>query len=197
MSQPKEQTYSRRNYYIDKDFQAKFIMKFCGLVALGAVVTMALLYLLARETTTVAIVHSRITVQTTADFLLPLMIQTVIIVTVIVSLAAAAVTLFVSHKIAGPLYRFKQTFRELALGNWSNQVRLRKGDQLVEVASEFNQMITSVRGQILASRSNIESAKADLDAISEFNVEDGKRHQFMALKKKLQDASQAINFFRT
>jgi methyl-accepting chemotaxis protein len=197
MSQPKEQTNSRRNYYIDKDFQNKFVMKFCGLVALGAVVTMALLYLMAREATTVSIVHSRITVRTPADFLLPLMVQTVIIVTVIVSLAAAAVTLFVSHKIAGPLFRFKQTFRELSLGNFSNQVRLRKGDQLLELASEFNHMIASVRGQILISRSNIESAKADLDAISEFNVEDSKRHQFMALKKKLQDASQAIHFFRT
>lgn len=197
MSQPREQAYSRRNYYIDKDFQSKFIMKFCGLVVLGALATMALLYLFARQTTTVAIVQSRITVMTTADFLLPIMVQTVIIVTAVVSLAAAAVTLFVSHKIAGPLYRFKQTFKDLASGNFGNQVRLRKGDQLVEVASEFNQMITSVRGQILATRSNIESAKADLDAISEFNVEDSKRHQFLALKKKLQDASQAVNFFRT
>jgi methyl-accepting chemotaxis protein len=197
MSQPKEQTYSRRNYYIDKDFQTKFIMKFCGLVALGAVVTMALLYLLARQATTVSIVQSRITVRTTADFLVPIMVQTVIVVTVIVSLAAAAVTLFVSHKIAGPLYRFKQTFKELAAGNFSNQVRLRKGDQLVEVASDFNHMIASVRGQILATRSNIESARADLDAISEFSVEDSKRHQFMALKKKVQDAEKAVNFFRT
>jgi methyl-accepting chemotaxis protein len=192
-----QQTYSRRNYYIDKDFQNKFIMKFCALVALGAVVTMALLYFFARQATTVAIVQSRITVRTTADFLLPLMIQTVIIVTVVVSIAAAVVMLFVSHKIAGPLFRFKQTFKELAAGNFSNQVRLRKGDQLIEVASEFNHMIASVRGQILTSRSNIESAKADLDAISEFNVEDSKRHQFLALKKKLEEAAQAINFFRT
>jgi methyl-accepting chemotaxis protein len=197
MSQPKEQTCKRRNYYIDKDFQNKFILNFCALVALGAVVTMVLLYLLARQATTVSIVHSRITVMTTADFLVPIMIQTVIIVTVVVSIAAAAVMLLVSHKIAGPLYRFKQTFKELASGNFSNQVRLRKDDQLVEVASDFNQMITAVRGQILSTRSNIESAKADLDAISEFNIEDSKRHQFLALKKKVQDAEKAINFFRT
>jgi methyl-accepting chemotaxis protein len=197
MSQPKEQAYSRRNYYIDKDFQTKFIMKFCGLVVLGAVVTMVLLYLFARQATTVAIVQSRITVRTTADFLVPIMLQTVVIVTAVVSVAAAVVTLFVSHKIAGPLYRFKQTFKELASGNFSNQVRLRKGDQLVEVAGDFNHMIASVRSQILTARSNLDSVQADLDAISEFNVEDSKRHQFLALKKKLQEVSQAINFFRT
>ena len=197
MSQPKEQSYSRRNYYIDKDFQTKFILKFCGLVALGAVMTMLLLYWLAHRATTVSIVSSRVTVMTTADFLVPLMIQTVIIVTVLVSIAAAAVTLFVSHKIAGPLFRFKQTFKELAGGNFSNQVRLRKGDQLIEVAGDFNHMIASVRGQVILARTTIESIKADLEAISEFNVEDSKRHQFLTLKKKVQDAEKAVNFFRT
>ena len=32
-------TYPRRNVYIDKDFQNKFILKFCSLVAAGAVAT--------------------------------------------------------------------------------------------------------------------------------------------------------------
>ena len=189
--------YKRSNYYISREFQTRFIVRFCFLVAAGSFVTMALLYAFSANSTTVAIVQSRVRVMTTADYLFPFLAQTVIIVTVLVGGASAAVTLFMSHKIAGPLYRFKQTFKELASGNFTNQVRLRKGDQLIEVASDFNHMIAAVRGQILATRANIESARIDLDNVSEFNIEDSKRHQFLALKKKVLDAEQAINFFRT
>ena len=46
----------RRIYFIEKPFQAKFILKFCGLVGAGGILTIILLYLWAKGTTTVAIV---------------------------------------------------------------------------------------------------------------------------------------------
>jgi nitrogen fixation/metabolism regulation signal transduction histidine kinase len=124
-------THRRRNVYIDKDFQNRFIFKFCALVAVGAGLTIGLLYLWSMQSTTVSFVQAKVKVMTTADFILPVMIQTVLIVMGFVSLASIAVTLIVSHKIAGPLFRFRQTFKDLASGNFSSQVRLRKGDQLV------------------------------------------------------------------
>ena len=33
---PKPRKYQRRNYYIDKSFQTKFILKFCSLLAFGS-----------------------------------------------------------------------------------------------------------------------------------------------------------------
>ena len=56
MSQ-KPSKYRRRNYYIDKDFQTKFILKFCSLVAFGSLLTVALIYRSARHSTTVGIVR--------------------------------------------------------------------------------------------------------------------------------------------
>ena len=137
-------SYKRRNFYIDKDFQTKFILKFCGLVAGGALLTICLLYVFAQCATTVAIVNARVTVASAADYILPLLVQTVVITTIIVGIAAGAVTLFVSHKIAGPLFRFKQTLKELSAGNFTNQVRLRKGDQLTDLQEEFNNMAGAV-----------------------------------------------------
>jgi methyl-accepting chemotaxis protein len=197
MSQPTApKSFPRRNVYIDKDFQNKFITKFCSLVAAGAASTILLLYVLTRLSTTVSIVKSRVVVMTTADFLLPILLQTVIIVTVAVVFATAAVTLFVSHKIAGPLYRFKQTFKELSLGNFSNQVRLRKDDQLHEVATEFNQMITAVRAQVGTAQEATQFIKSEIEAIGEFNVDEHKRKKFSELKLKIQELEKAVHFFK-
>ncbi|MBF0123665.1 MAG: methyl-accepting chemotaxis protein [Candidatus Omnitrophica bacterium] len=189
-------TYKRQNYFIDRKFQTRFILKFSALVAMGAGATMLLLYFLSQNSTTVAFIKARVSVMTTADFLFPLLLQTVAIVTVFVGLAAVGVTLFVSHKIAGPLFRFKQTFRELSLGNFSNQVKLRKDDQLAEVATDFNEMITSVRTQVIAANEALNVIQEQIHSIGEANVAEAKRKNFQELKQKVKVLERAILFFR-
>src|SRR5437016_1162289 len=98
------QGYKRNNFYIDRDFQNKFIVKFCAIVLGGGLFTIALLYYLSRLSTTVVIINSRVSVMSTSDFMLPILMQTVLIVTVLIAIATIIVTLFVSHKIVGPLY---------------------------------------------------------------------------------------------
>jgi nitrogen fixation/metabolism regulation signal transduction histidine kinase len=189
--------YRRKNVYIDKDFQTRFILKFCALVAIGSGLTIVVLYLLSQQSTSVSFVQARVKVMTTADFILPLMVQTVLVVLGFVGFGTIAVTLFVSHKIAGPLFRFKQTFKDLAAGNFSNQVRLRKDDQLVEVAGDFNHMITVVRAQLIDTKKALAALKTDMEAIGEFNVEDSKRKQFLSLQHKVQDMEKTLEFFKT
>lgn len=188
--------YRRRNVYIDKEFQTKFILKFCVLVVCGAALTIAFLYFLSSQTTTVSFIQAHVKVMTTVDYLLPLMVQTVIVVTALVGLGAIAVTLIVSHKIAGPLYRFKQTLKELTAGNFSNQVRLRKGDQLIEVGEDFNQMITSVRGHIAGAKQLGAGLRAGMESIGEFNVEEKKRKEFTELKHKLNELEKELEYFK-
>lgn len=188
--------YRRKNIYIDKDFQTRFILKFCALVGAGALLTIGLLYLLSMQSTTVSFVQARVKVMTTADFLLPVMVQTVLIVAFLVSLVSIGVTLLVSHKIAGPLFRFKQTLRELGRGNFSNQVRLRKGDQLAEIADDFNQMISVIRVRLIEAKRALALVQVDIDTIGEFNVEDNKRKLFHDLQQKVRDLEKALEFFR-
>ncbi|NTV29254.1 MAG: methyl-accepting chemotaxis protein [Candidatus Omnitrophica bacterium] len=197
MNQAPAKGYRRRNYYIDKDFQTKFVLRFCALVGGGAVLIILGLCILTRLSTTVSIVKSRVVVMTTADFLFPLLVQTVVIVTIAVGILTAIFTLLVSHKIAGPLYRFKQSFRELSQGNFSSQVRLRKDDQLHEVATEFNQMINAVRNQVHEANLATQAIKKELDEIGEFNIEDQKRHRFTEIKLQVQELEKALRFFNT
>lgn len=46
-----------------------------------------------------------------------------------------------THRIAGPLVRFRNTLRKLEAGERVEEVRLRDGDLLVEFQNEFNQFL--------------------------------------------------------
>lgn len=187
----------RRNYFIDKKFQTRFILKFCFLVAVGGLLTIGIVYLLAMRSTTVSFVNSRAVVRTTADFILPLLIQTVLIVVVIMSLATIIVTLFVSHKIAGPLYRFKKVLEALEQGDFSSSFKIRRLDQLQGIADAFNAMITRIRIQLKALKENLQDLKEKLDNISEQEVAEHKRSIFNELKKISEELNKITRYFKT
>jgi methyl-accepting chemotaxis protein len=186
----------RRIYFIEKPFQAKFILKFCGLVGAGGILTIILLYLWAKGTTTVAIVNSRVAVNTTADFLLPLFIQTVAITTVLVAIATVFVTLFISHKIAGPLYRFKRIMEALGDGNFLNEVRIRRNDQLQDLAKIFDQMIAKNRSRIQELKSELSAFKEKLNRISEDEVLGNKKTLLRELKSISDEVQKLVSYYK-
>ena len=188
--------YKRKIHFIDKPFQSKFILKFCALVALGGLLTIGILYLWAGKSTTVAIVNSRVEVRTTADFMLPILIQTVIIVSIIVSLATIVVALFVSHKIAGPLYRLKNTMEKLEQGNFAEDFHIRSNDQLQDIAGSFNNMIKKIREVIKNLKRDIPTLKEKLGSISEHELSEQKRSILSELKKLSEDLNKLVNYFK-
>lgn len=58
------------------------------------------------------------------------------------------ISAILSHKMAGPVYRFEQTCKAIAKGDFSQRVRLRQGDQLVELQDEFNKMMDEVEKRL-------------------------------------------------
>ena len=193
----KKATYRRRIYFIEKNFQTKFILKFCVLIIFAGLLTMGILYLLAMQSTTVSIANSRVVVRTTADFLLPILIQTVIVVTIIVGFATIMITLLVSHKIAGPLYRFKKVMEVLREGDFSSDFRIRRLDQLQKLADEFNNMIRTVRQQLNLLKNNFVSLKERLDGFSEQDVSEHKRPSLSELKKISEELNKIIQYFKS
>ena len=138
----------RHIYYIEKGFQTRWIIKFCVLVALGSLLTIGLVYWLAQHSTTVTIDRGQVAVRTTVDYLLPLMTQTVLIQLVIMTLATIVMMLFISHKIAGPLYHLKMMFKGLAQGDIAASMRIRKGDQLQIVVDAYNEAVSQLNHKI-------------------------------------------------
>jgi len=190
-------TYKRKNYFIDKSFQSKFIIKFCLLVLLGGLLTIGALYLLAMQSTTVSIINSRVVARTTADFLLPILVQTVVIVTIIVSLATIMVALLVSHKIAGPLFRFKKILETLGKGDFSSEFHIRHLDQLQDLAITINSMISTNKDEISKLKTGLTDLKSKLDSISEQDLPEHKRALLNELKRIADELKNRASHFKT
>ncbi len=189
--------YKRRIYFIEKQFQARFILKFCAIVVAGGVLTAGILYFFAMRSTTVSIVDSRIVVRTTADFLLPVLLQTVIVVTVLLSIAVMAMTLLVSHKIAGPMYRFKKIAEVLAGGDFSSEFKIRNLDQLQPLADEFNVMIRQTKQRLNALKDSFSSLKKKIESFEEGEFTEQKRSSLKELRSMSEDLKKIIDYFKS
>src|SRR2546427_1658396 len=58
--------------------------------------------------------------------------------------AAAVFSIYLTHRLAGPLFRIDQTARELIRGNLALRIRLRKGDELHELAGLLNEVLDTL-----------------------------------------------------
>lgn len=73
------------------------------------------------------------------------------------------VTLFVSHRWAGPIYRFEQSAQTLAGGDLTHRVSLRTGDDLMELQDEMNAMIASLQRKVQKDRALVEHLASRLE----------------------------------
>lgn len=62
------------------------------------------------------------------------------------------VILFLSHFLAGPLYRFEKTFDEIRDGNLTVVARLRRHDEMQDVADRLNQALAGLRNRFKKDR---------------------------------------------
>ena len=140
----------RRSYYINRKFQRDFILKFCLLVIVGAVVFGGILYFTSKSTVTTTFINSRLRIISTADYILPAILLSSVIVIILTGIATIGVTLFTSHRIVGPLYRIEKDVMEVATGNLAKKIKLRQTDEIKSLAESINVMVDMIRGDIHA-----------------------------------------------
>ena len=155
MSQNKH-PYRRKHYFIKKEFQFKFILKFCLIILAGIIISTSLLFLFSQDTLTSSFQQSRLVIKNTAIAILPAVIYTNLITLGLISLAVIVVTLFVSHKIAGPLFRFEKDIKEIGQGNLTKKIGLRKKDQITDMADSLNKMTASLHEKVFDIQTEVE-----------------------------------------
>lgn len=173
----------RKNYYIKKKFQRNFILKFLILIIAGVLISGALIYLMSRSTLTTTFDNSRLAIRSTADYILPSVLLSGATVIIIIGLATIIMTLFVSHKIAGPLYHIGKDVDELASGNLNVRFKLRGGDEIKELAYKLDSMTQSL------------NLKADAIKKALILLENSLQDASPETKKNIQNLKEAISKF--
>lgn len=147
-----KRSYKRRQYFIAAKFQLKFvgiILLFMFAVALFSALTIYYYtwMLLGEKLANIYPQGRLVGILRSAQYVLLIRI-------LIFSPFVAAVAIVLSHRIAGPIYRMKKTLDEVVEGNYSLRLRLRRTDELKDVAESMNKVI-----EILENKSKEEIKK--------------------------------------
>lgn len=74
-------------------------------------------------------------------------------------------TIFTSHKIAGPIYRFEKALKAMEEGDLCQTIQLRKGDYFFPLMNQINSLIQTLNSRLAFSRSVNEQVGAEATAL--------------------------------
>lgn len=189
-----------RQYYIKKEFQARFIIKFCLVVILGAIISGIILYASTNQRLGNTYLESLNAIKVLNDNLISNLIYSSLITVIAISIVTIAITLFASHKIAGPLYRLEKSTETIGNGDFTLETRLRKNDEIKDVASALNEMTGKLRSKMIDIRTDLEEVKessSDMEAaIKDKRLSEKElKKQITRLSNKIKNLNRAASKF--
>ncbi len=87
---------------------------------------------------------------------MPAVILTNVITLIVITFATIVVVLFISHKIAGPMFRFEKDLKDIGQGDLTKKVRLRKKDQFTNLADSLNIMTATLHEKVVSAQAEVE-----------------------------------------
>ncbi|MFH1753625.1 MAG: HAMP domain-containing protein, partial [Candidatus Omnitrophota bacterium] len=153
-----------------------------ALILAEALIIAGLFLYISSETLTTGYSGSSFVIDKTSSFFLPSFIALTVIVGLAVGIAGIFVFIFISHSIAGPLFRFETVLRQLTEGDFRVRVQLRKTDQLSELLGALNKAIEE-------TDTRLNGLKVDIDRA--YDLASGES------KEALAAAKDKLDFFKT
>ncbi len=155
--------YKRKQYLVAKKFQLKYVgltlrlmsataalcgyvLDYTSMLLMGE--KLANVYPQGRLVSIVKIVNFRI-------------LLSLILVTPLVAL----IGIFLSHRIAGPIYRMEKFLSSVAAGDLTSRIILRTKDELITLASGINTVVDSLKVSVSGQRAGLRKALSELDSV--------------------------------
>jgi methyl-accepting chemotaxis protein len=104
------------------------------------------------------------------------------------SLSSTRFCIIFSHKVAGPVYRLQQAAIQVSRGDLTNNVHLRRDDELKNLSSAFNSVVDNIHLLVVKDRKLINDLSAITDTLYS-NLKDNKisQDEALVLIRKLND----------
>lgn len=91
------------------------------------------------------------------------------------------ISLFMSHKIAGPLYKLRKAFEKAKNGDLKGTLSFRKSDHFQDVANDYNDMMDQVRAKFDQNIETVSTCIARIEAAAAHVQPEGKKELEQAL----------------
>ncbi len=155
--------FKRTKYLISTKFQLKYV----GLILLLMFATASIcsyfvyytvMVLMGEKLASVYPQGRLISIINTVNFRI---LVTLLLITPIVTI----IGIYLSHKIAGPIYRIEKFLGDMAAGNFASRIILRKGDELVSIADKINLLNDSLKSTIGSEKSSMDRIIDELNKL--------------------------------
>ncbi len=122
MDQP---NYKRRNFFINKEFQGRYIFNYFVQATIGSLLFLGVFSFFSSNTLSIVYDNYHLQLGVTPGILFKKMLSAQWLFIVFGGGLVVIVTLLLTHRVAGPFYRFEKTMDEMIEGDISNTTRLR------------------------------------------------------------------------
>lgn len=193
-----QRTWKRRNYFIKQDFQGRFILRFFLTILLSAVIFTLILSIFSAHTMTITYRDSFLRIEKTPKALFYEIIRAHGLYIFLIGAGISILSLFLSHRVAGPLYRFERSVEEITKGNLSFRIRLRKKDEAKELAELMNRMIETLSSHLSQIRDVADDIeKGLLEARDAIDKQTDARESINRALRSLEELKKALSYFKT
>ena len=179
MPSPETKKFQRKTVLIKRSLQLKYIgMVFLSVLVASMIVGGDIYYSLTRVLLTECPSASDNVVQ----FNSVLLVKTALYLGLML-----LISLYVSHRFAGPIFRFEKSAQAVAGGDLTHRVSLRTGDELMELQEEFNGMVSGLQALVQKDRNLAQRLSERVDEVGRRLPEgaDAAREELKDLKIEL------------
>jgi methyl-accepting chemotaxis protein len=145
-------TWKRRNYFIKKDLQGKYIFSFFIFVVAGSIIFTLIFSLLSSNTMTIVYDNYKLQIGKTPLMLMKEILSAQWIFIVAGGFLVVILSMFLTHRFAGPIFRFEKSIEEMTKGNLNFRIYLRSKDEGKELAGKINILIDMLSSNIKEMR---------------------------------------------
>lgn len=165
--------HKRRNIFIKKDFQGKLILGYFLFVAGGCLLFLFLLGVLSADTLTISYNNHDLQLGQTPIMLLKKTVAAHWLFIVFGSSFLVIAAMLITHRIAGPLFRFEKTLDNMLKKKLDDIIILRGKDEGQELAKKINDFnadlslsMKNIQGNAEAIAELLEQARGRADKLS-------------------------------
>jgi methyl-accepting chemotaxis protein len=131
-------SYKRRNYFVNQEFQGRMIFHYFILAAMGSILFLGVFSFFSSNTLSITYDNYQLQLGLTPGILFRRFLSTQWVFIVGGGVTVVAVTLFLTHRVAGPFFRFEKTLDAMVQKDLSDTILLRKKDEGKALATKLN-----------------------------------------------------------
>ncbi|MDH3353262.1 MAG: methyl-accepting chemotaxis protein [Nanoarchaeota archaeon] len=135
-----KKTYSRKNYFIKQDMQGLFVFRYFLVGLSGSIIFGLLFAYFAYNSLTITYDNYALQIGDTPHILLKRFLLAHWFYLLLGGILFFIPVLLLSHRVAGPIYKFEQYVDNMALGRLGEPLYLRKNDEGTELAEKINNL---------------------------------------------------------